>query len=113
MNLRSSKRVRVFISEDERYRGRPLFEAIVLAARERGLSGATVFKGFMGYAPHADIAAAGILRLAGNLPVVVDIVDEEERVDGFLPFLEEAVKTGFVICSDVESEQVIPDGVEP
>jgi PII-like signaling protein len=67
----------------------------------------------MGYAPHADISAAGILRLAGNLPLVVDIVDAEEKIAGFLPFLEEAVKTGFVICSDVESEQILPDGDAP
>ncbi|CAN5134271.1 DUF190 domain-containing protein [soil metagenome] len=106
--MERKKRVRVFIGEDERYRGRPLFEAIVLAAREQGLAGATVFRGFMGYAPHADISTAGILRLAENLPVVVDIVDDEERVDSFLPFLERAVKTGIVISSDVESEQVVP-----
>lgn len=78
--------MRVFVGEDERYQGRPLFEAIVLAAREEGLAGATVFKGFMGYAPHADIATAGILRLAENLPVVVDIVDSEEKIASFMPF---------------------------
>ncbi len=110
--MERQKRVRVFIGEDERYRGRPLFEAILLAARERGIAGATVFKGFMGYAPHADIAAAGILRLAENLPIVVDIVDDEERVENFLPFLRRAVKTGIVISSDVESEQVAPEGLE-
>jgi PII-like signaling protein len=108
--VRRAKRVRVFIGEDERYRGRPLFEAIVLAAREQGLAGATVFKGFMGYSPHADIATAGILRLAENLPIVVDIVDSEERIDGFLPFLRRAVETGIVISSDVEAEQVVPEG---
>lgn len=108
--MRRAKRVRVFIGEDERYRGRPLFEAIVLAAREQGLAGATVFKGFMGYSPHADIATAGILRLAENLPIVVDIVDSEERIDGFLPFLRRAVETGIVISSDVEAEQVVPEG---
>lgn len=112
MSMERQKRVRVFIGEDERYRGRPLFEAILLAARERGIAGATVFKGFMGYAPHADIAAAGILRLAENLPIVVDIVDDEERVENFLPFLRRAVKTGIVISSDVESEQVAPEGLE-
>jgi len=84
--MRSATRVRVFVGEDERYQGRPLFEAIVLAAREEGLAGATVFKGFMGYAPHADIATAGILRLAENLPVVVDIVDSEEKIGSFMPF---------------------------
>jgi PII-like signaling protein len=84
--MRSATRVRVFVGEDERCQGRPLFEAIVLAAREEGLAGATVFKGFMGYAPHADIATAGILRLAENLPVVVDIVDSEEKIGSFMPF---------------------------
>lgn len=100
--------MRVLIGEDERYRGRPLFEAIVLEARERGLAGATVFRGFMGYAPHADVATAGILRLAENLPVVVDIVDSEERVEAFLPFLRRAVTTGLVVSSEVEAEQILP-----
>ena len=110
--MRRARRVRVFVGEDERYQGRPLFEAIVLAAKEEGLAGATVFKGFMGYAPHADIATAGILRLAENLPVVVDIVDSEERIQDFLPFLRRAVRTGIVLSSLVEAEQVIPEGPE-
>jgi PII-like signaling protein len=110
--MRSATRVRVFVGEDERYQGRPLFEAIVLAVREEGLAGATVFKGFMGYAPHADIATAGILRLAENLPVVVDIVDSEEKIGSFMPFLKKAVRTGIVLSSRVKAEQVIPEGVD-
>ena len=110
--MRSARRVRVFVGEVERYQGRPLFEAIVLAAKVEGLAGATVFKGFMGYAPHADIATAGILRLAENLPVVVDIVDSEERIEEFLPFLRRAVRTGIVLSSRVEAEQVVPEGPE-
>ena len=102
--------MRVFVGEDERYRGRPLFEAIVLEAKERGLAGATVFRGFMGYAPHADIATAGVLRLAENLPLVVDIVDTEERVQAFVPFLRQAVKTGLVVSSELEAEQILPEG---
>jgi PII-like signaling protein len=104
-----ARRVRIFVGEDERYRGRPLFEAIVLAAKERGLAGATVFRGFMGYAPHADVATAGILRLAENLPVVIDIVDTEGRVQAFLPFLRRAVRTGLVVSSEVEAEQVLSE----
>lgn len=110
--MRRARRVRVFVGEDERYQGRPLFEAIVLAAKEHGLAGATVFKGFMGYAPHADIATAGILRLAENLPVVVDIVDSEERIEEFMPFLRRAVRTGIVLSSRVEAEQVAPEKLE-
>ncbi len=109
--MQKTKRLRVFIGEDERYKGRPLFEAIVLAARERGMGGATVFKRFMGYAPHANISSAGILRLAENLPVV-DIVDEEERIEALLPFLRETVTNGIVITSDVEAEQVLPEESE-
>jgi uncharacterized protein len=110
--MRSATRVRIIIGEDERYQGRSLFEAIVLAARERGLAGAAIFKGFMGYAPHADVATAGILRLAENLPVVVDIVDEEERIEAFMPYLKRAVRRGIVLSSRVEAEQLIPEGVE-
>jgi uncharacterized protein len=110
--MRSATRVRVFVGKDERYQGRPLFEAIVLAAREEGLAGATVFKGFMGYAPHADIATAGILRLAENLPVVVDIVESEGNMGSFMLFLKKAVRTGIVLSSRVEAEQVIPEGVD-
>lgn len=105
--MRDATRVRVFVGEDERYRGRPLFEAIVLVAKQSGLAGATVFRGFMGYAPHADVATAGILRLAENLPVVVDTVDSEERIRGFMPFLKKALRAGTVISSRVEAEQLV------
>ena len=100
--------MRVFVGEDERWRGRPLFEAIVLAARDRGLAGATVFRGFMGYSPHADVATAGILRLAENLPVVVDMVDDADRIGALLPFLGRAVRTGMVLRAGVFAEQVLP-----
>jgi PII-like signaling protein len=104
--MRSATRVRVIVGEDERYRGRPLFEAIVIAVREQGIAGAT---GFMGYAPHADIAATGILKLAENLPVVVDIVDSQDKVADFMPFLKRAVRTGMVLSSSVEAEQVLSE----
>lgn len=110
--MRRASRVRVFLGEDERYRGRPLYEAILLAARERGLAGATVFRGFMGYGPQADVSSAGILLLADNLPVVVDVVDERERVESLLAFLKRSVGAGMVIRSEVYAEQVIP-GMTP
>jgi uncharacterized protein len=76
---------------------------------EHGLGGATVFKGFMGCALQADISTAGMLVLAENLPVIVDLVDEEERICTFLPFLRDAVTKVTVVCSEVEPEQVILD----
>lgn len=108
--MRRAARLRVFLGEDERYRGRPLYEAILLAAREQGLAGATVFRGFMGYGPQADVSSAGILLLAENLPVVVDVVDEPDPIERLLPFLKQTVKAGMVIRSEVHAEQVTPGG---
>lgn len=101
--------VRVATGEDERYLDEPLFEAIVRAAEENGLLGAVAFKGFMGYTPGAGISTAGIVRLAENLPIMVEIVGEEERVLDFLPLLERAVGKGAVTFSDVEIEEVGPE----
>ena len=69
--------LRVFLGESDRYEGRPLYEAIVLEARRRGLSGATVLKGFMGFGAHSRIHTAKILQLSEDLPVVVEIVETE------------------------------------
>ena len=107
--MESARQLQIFIGEDERYGRRPLFEVIVLAARDHGLVGARVFKGFMGYSPGGRIATARILRLAENLPIVVDIVDTDEKIDGFLPFLRRAVGRGTIICSDVEAEWIVPE----
>ena len=108
--MRRAARIRVFLGEDERYRGRPLYEAILLAVREQGLAGATVFRGFMGYGPQADVSSAGIVLLAENLPVVVDVVDEPGRVEGLLAFLKRSVRAGMVIRSEVYAEQIVPGG---
>jgi PII-like signaling protein len=80
--------LRVFMSERARHRGHPLHEAIVLAAREAGLAGATVLRGMMGYGRTGHIESAKILDLSDDLPVVVEIVDSEGRIEAFLPRLE-------------------------
>lgn len=107
--MESARELQIFIGEDERYERRPLFEAIVLAARDHGLVGARVFKGFTGCSPSDGIATARILHRANNLPIVVDIVDTAERIDSFLPFLQRAVENGTVLCSDVEAEWISPE----
>lgn len=110
--MKSAKQVRILIGETDRYQGKPVFEAILLAARERGLTGATVFRGFMGYAPNTSrVSNDRIEALAENLPVVIDIIDEEDHVHNFLPFLKQVIKAGIVICSDVESERIITDEI--
>ena len=93
--------LRIFIGESDRHGGRPLYESIVLAAREQGLAGATVLRGVLGYGAHSCLHAAKVLRLSEDLPLVVEIVDSEERLQEFLPWLEEAVGEGLVTLEKV------------
>ena len=93
--------LRIFISESDRHQGRPLHEEIVLAARQRGLAGATVLRGVLGYGAHSRLHTAKVLRLSEDMPLVVEIVDREERIEGFLPWLEEAVAEGLVTLEKV------------
>ncbi|MDF1555143.1 MAG: DUF190 domain-containing protein [Deferrisomatales bacterium] len=94
--------LRIFIGESDRHGGRPLYEAIVLAARERGLAGATVLRGVLGYGAHSQLHAAKVLALSEDLPLVVEIVDREERLQAFLPWLEAAVGEGLVTLERVQ-----------
>ncbi len=88
--------LRVFIGEGDRCDGRPLYEAIVLKARELGLAGATVLRGLMGYGAHSRLHTAKVLRLSEDLPIVVEIVDAEAKLLGLLPWLDEVVTEGLV-----------------
>jgi uncharacterized protein len=84
-----AKSLRIFIGEGDKIHHHPLYEAIVTEARKRGLAGATVFRGILGYGPTSHIRTAKILDLSSDLPVVVEIVDEENKIDAFLPHLSE------------------------
>jgi uncharacterized protein len=88
--------LRIFIGEDGKFRGRPLYEAIVLRAREMHLAGATVLRGPMGFGRSARLHTAKILRLAEDLPVVIEIVDSEEKIQEFLPALDGMMQGGLV-----------------
>ncbi|HEY5704072.1 MAG TPA: DUF190 domain-containing protein [Terrimicrobiaceae bacterium] len=88
--------LRIFIGESDRYRHRPLYEAIVLKARELHMAGATVLRGPMGYGASSRIHTAKIIQLSADLPFVVEIVDTEEKINGFLPFLDEMMNGGLV-----------------
>jgi len=83
--------LRIYVGEADRYKGRPLYEAIVHTAREKGLIGATALRGILGYGENSRIHTTKILRLAENLPVVVEIVDRKEKIDAVLPVLDEMV----------------------
>ena len=93
--------LRIFIGEDDRFDGKPLYEAIVLKAREQGLAGATVLRGPMGFGHSSRLHTAKILRLSEDLPVVVEIVDKEENITAFLPVLDRMVAGGLISLEEV------------
>lgn len=101
---RDGQLLRIFIGEADRWEGRPLYEAIVQEACQRGLLGATVFRGFEGFGAHSRVHTTRILRLSEDLPVVIEIVDTEEKIQGFLPRPDDMVKEGL---ATVEKATVI------
>jgi len=94
--------LRVFIGESDHWHGKPLYEAIVLKARELHLAGATVIKGAMGYGASSRLHTAKVLRLSEDLPVIVEVVDSRDKIDLLLPFIEEAVTNGLVTLEKAE-----------
>ncbi len=88
--------LRIFIGEDDKAEGRPLYQLLVEKAREHGMAGATVLRGFLGFGGSSRVHTAKILRLSEDLPVIVEIVDTEERIQGFLPLLDELITEGLV-----------------
>src|SRR6266487_1171548 len=96
------KLLRIFIGESDRWHHQPLYEAIVLKARELGLAGATVLRGPMGFGAKSHLHTAKILRLSMDLPMVIEIVDAEENVQKLLPLLDEMVLDGLVTIEDVQ-----------
>jgi PII-like signaling protein len=88
--------LRIFIGESDRWHHQPLYEALVLKAREMHLAGATVLRGPMGFGKSSRMHTAKILRLSMDLPLVIEIVDSEEKINSFLPVLDEMMKGGLV-----------------
>lgn len=102
MNLPTeSVLLRAFLGESDRHDGRPLYEAIVLQARERGLAGATVLRSPMGFGAASRLHTAKILRLSDDLPIIVEIVDEEAKIQAFLPVLDGMMGGGLVTLEKV------------
>jgi PII-like signaling protein len=99
---RDSMLLRIFIGESDRWNHKPLYEAIVLKAREMHLGGATVLRGPMGFGKSSRMHTAKILRLSMDLPIVIEIVDSEERINVFLPALEEMMAGGMVTLERVQ-----------
>ena len=105
--------LRIYIGEDDRFDHHPLYEAIVLKAREQGLAGATVLRGPMGFGHSSRVHTAKILRLSADLPIVVEIIDSEEKINAFLPLLEGIVTGGLVSLEEVRVLRYGPDQGEP
>jgi PII-like signaling protein len=93
--------VRIFIGEDDRWQGQPLYRAIVLKARELGLAGATVLKGPMGYGANSLVRTSSLIEVSGDLPIVIEVVDSAEQVEKLLPFLDGAVQEGMITIENV------------
>jgi len=93
--------LRLFVGEKDRLEHRPLYEAIVLRAREHGLAGATVFRGLLGFGASSMLHTAKILRLSDDLPIVIEIIDAEHQIESFLPVLDEMLPSGLVTIEKV------------
>lgn len=98
----SGKLLRIFVGESERHGLQPLYTAIVEKARAAGMSGATVFKGIEGFGAHSVVHAARVFDLSTDLPVLIEIVDTQERVQAFLPELDALVTDGLITLESVE-----------
>jgi uncharacterized protein len=99
--------LRIFIGESERSGGKPLYEAIVLKARELKLGGATVIRGPLGFGASSHLHSAKILRLSEDLPIIVEIVESQAKIDAFLPVLDKMMGSGLIT---VEKVQVLQYG---
>ncbi|HTZ81075.1 MAG TPA: DUF190 domain-containing protein [Stellaceae bacterium] len=100
--------LRIFLGQDDRHGHQPLYEAIVLKAREQGLAGATVLRGPMGFGHSSTLHTTKVLRLSQDLPIVVEIVDSEEKIAAFLPLLDGMMGSALVTLEKVQVLQYGP-----
>ena len=94
--------LRIYIGESDRHEGKPLYEWIVREARKSGLAGATAIRGIEGFGAHSRVHTAKLLRLSSSLPIVVEIVDTQEKIERFLPLIDEVVKEGLATLEKIK-----------
>lgn len=104
--------LRIFIGESDHWHGRPLYEAIVLKARELHIAGATVIRGPMGYGANSRLHTTKILRLSEDLPMIVEIVDSQDKIDELRPHIDEMVQEGLVTLERVQVIKYRANGAE-
>jgi PII-like signaling protein len=105
--------LRIFVGEADRLGGKPLFEAIVLEARSRGLAGATVLRGMLGFGGSSRLHTTKVLQLSDDLPIVIEIVDREENLEKLLPWLDEVVSDGLVTLERVRVKRYAATSRKP
>lgn len=94
--------LRIFVGESDKYQGKPLYEQIVLKARELNMAGATVMRGVMGFGADSRMHTSKILQLSNDLPIVIELVDVQEKIDLLMPFLDETVTEGLITLEKVK-----------
>ena len=99
---KDGKLLRIFIGESDKHEKMPLYEWIVRKAAEEGLAGATVLRGLEGYGAHSRLHTAKILRLSSDLPIVIEIIDTEEKIESFLPLVDEVISEGLATIEKAE-----------
>ena len=94
--------LRIFVGESDKHEGKPLYEWLVLKAREAGLAGATVLRGIEGFGAHSRLHTAKILRLSADLPIVIELVDSLEKIEAFMPVVDQAIEEGLATLERVQ-----------
>jgi len=101
-NVEKGQRIRIFIDESDTCEGKPLYEWIILKARELNLAGATVLRGILGYGASSHIHSARLLTISEDLPMIIEIVDTPEKIQSILPLLDDYVNEGLITLEDVK-----------
>ncbi len=96
------KRLRIFVGEAQEWQGKPLYRAILEMVRQQGAAGATVMRGIEGFGPEHHLSSERLPDISENLPVVIEIVDRDERIDALLPLLDRMVQRGMISVTPVE-----------
>ena len=100
--IETALRLRIFLGEDDKYQGRPLYEEIVVQAQASRLAGATVFRGYMGYGSASGLNPTKLLRSSKDLPIVVEILDSEGKVNAFLEILDQLLAGGVATIEKIQ-----------
>src|SRR5438270_9427233 len=107
------KLARIYVGESDRWHGQALYNAIVMLARQEGLAGATVTRGIEGYGANSRIHTTSILQLSEDLPIKIEIIDVAERIERFLPLLDEMVTEGLITVQDCEIVKYVHNKERP